>query len=177
MGWIGRLTAVVTALMLALGAGYAMAEGTPAPTAAAPSEATEGPSRREYVAQLEKLCKPGADATQRAMKGARADVRENRIGVATTKFEKATKIFARTVATISRSPRPAADTERLKKWFVYLKRQQQYLEEISRHLRKDQKIKAQRLIGRFIHNGNLANNVTLAFGFNYCSFKFSRYGF
>ena len=38
-------------------------------------------------------------------------------------------------------------------------------------------IKAQRLTARFIHNGNLANNVTLAFGFDYCSFKFSRYGF
>ncbi len=38
-------------------------------------------------------------------------------------------------------------------------------------------IKAQRLTARFIENGNLANNVTLAFGFNYCSFKFIRYGF
>jgi hypothetical protein len=37
-------------------------------------------------------------------------------------------------------------------------------------------IKAQRLTARFIHNGNLANNDTLAFGFDYCSFKFSRYG-
>ena len=37
-------------------------------------------------------------------------------------------------------------------------------------------IKAQRLTARFIHNGNLANNVVLAFGFDWCSFKFSRYG-
>ena len=28
----------------------------------------------------------------------------------------------------------------------------------------------------FFHNGNLANNVVLSFGFEYCSFKFSRYG-
>ena len=37
-------------------------------------------------------------------------------------------------------------------------------------------IPAQRLTARFIHNGNLANNTVIAFGFNYCSFKFSRYG-
>ena len=63
------------------------------------------------------------------------------------------------------------------KWFVYLNRQEAYLQEISAQLRAGHKIKAQRLTGRFIHNGNLANNVTLAFGFDWCSFKFSRYGF
>ena len=66
---------------------------------------------------------------------------------------------------------------RLKKWFVYLNRQESYLQEITVQLRGGHTIKAQRLTGRFIHNGNLANNVTLAFGFNWCSFKFSRYGF
>jgi hypothetical protein len=27
----------------------------------------------------------------------------------------------------------------------------------------------------FVHNGNLANDVVIAFGFNYCRFKFSRF--
>jgi hypothetical protein len=178
MSCVGRLTVVVTALVLALGAAVAMAE-TSVPTAAeAPAlEATEGPTRKEYVSELEKTCKPGAQATQRAMKGVRDDVKQNRISIATSKFEKATKIFGRTTAAIARAPQPPADTERLKKWFLYLNRQEQYLQEISTRLRAGEKIKAQRLVGRFIHNGNLANNVTLAFGFNYCSFKFSRFGF
>ena len=62
------------------------------------------------------------------------------------------------------------------KWFGYLKRQEAYLRQITAQLRAEQTIKAQRLTARFIHNGNLANNVVLAFGFDYCSFKFSRYG-
>jgi hypothetical protein len=178
MGWIGRLLAVVTASVLALGAAGAMAE-TPTPGAAeAPlPEVAEGPTRKEYVSQLEKVCKPGAQSTQQAMKGVRDDVKENRIPIATTKFGQAAKIFGGTIKTISRNPRPAADVERLKKWFVYLNRQEDYLVEITAQLRVGHKIKAQRLTARFIHNGNLANNVTLAFGFNYCSFKFSRYGF
>lgn len=170
MGRNARLIAVVTALVLALGAASAIAETLP-------EGAGEGPTRKEYVTELEKMCKPGSEETQRAMKGARGDIVGNRIPVATTKFEKAAKIFGRTISEIGKPARPTADTARLKKWFTYLNRQEQYLEEITSQLRMNHKIKAERLTGRFIHNGNLANNVTLAFGFNYCSFKFSRYGF
>jgi hypothetical protein len=138
--------------------------------------AAAGPTRAEYVDQLEAICKPDALATQRAMKGARADVRAERLSAAARKFTRATSIFGGTVKRISTVPRPEADTARLGKWFTYLKRQESYLQQITAQLRQNHAIKAQRLTARFIHNGNLANNVVLAFGFNYCSFKFSRYG-
>ena len=143
---------------------------------AAAAPAAEAPSRDEYVERLEAICKPDAEATQKAMKGARADVRAERLKLAAVKFAKATSIFGGTVKQISAAPRPAADTARLGKWFTYLNRQESYLEQITAQLRQEHAIKAQRLTARFIHNGNLANNVVLAFGFNYCSFKFSRYG-
>jgi hypothetical protein len=144
--------------------------------AAAVALAAEAPTRDDYVTRLEEMCMPGAEATRRAMKGARADIRASRLGVAAGKFAEATRIFGSTVKRISVAPRPAADTTRLSKWFVYLNRQESYLGEITTQLRARHAIKAQRLTARFIHNGNLANNVVLAFGFNYCSFKFSRYG-
>ncbi len=180
MGYIGRLIAVVTALVLALGAAAAMAETSVPASTTAParaSEAAAGPSRNEYVSELEKVCRPGAEETQRAMKGVRDDIHAGRTDVATHKFEEAAKIFGRTITTIAHPARPPADATRLKKWFVYLNRQESYLQEITAQLRGGHTIKAQRLTARFIHNGNLANNVTLAFGFNWCSFKFSRYGF
>jgi hypothetical protein len=136
-----------------------------------------GPSRSVYVAELEEVCEPGSKATQKAMDGVRQDVRhEKRIPVAAKKFERAAKIFGGTISEIAKYPRPPADMGRLKQWFKYLKRQEQYLVEIAGQLRKDRTIKAQRLTAHFIHQGNKANNVTLAFGFNYCSFRFSRYG-
>ncbi len=144
--------------------------------AAAPAPAAQAPTRDEYVDRLEAVCKPDAEATQRAMKGARADVRAERLAAAARKFAKATSIFGSTVKEISAAPRPTADTARLRKWFTYLKRQEFYLRQITEQLRQDHAIKAQRLTARFIHNGNLANNVVLAFGFDWCSFKFSRYG-
>ncbi len=144
--------------------------------ATATALAAEAPTRDEYVAQLESICKPDAEATQRAMKGARADIKAERLKIAAGKFAKATRIFGATVKKIDVVPRPSADTGKLEKWFGYLRKQESYLGQATAQLRAEQAIKAQRLIARFIHNGNLANNTVLAFGFNYCSFKFSRYG-
>jgi hypothetical protein len=136
----------------------------------------EAPTRDEYVSELEEVCKPDAEATQRAMKGARSDIQAERLTVAAGKFAEATSIFGGTLKTISAAARPAGDAEKLSKWFGYLKAQEAYLRQITAQLRAERAIKAQRLTARFIHNGNLANNVVLAFGFRYCSFKFSRYG-
>jgi hypothetical protein len=138
--------------------------------------AAEPPTRSEYVPRLEAICKPDAEATQRAMKGARTDVQRERFSVAAGKFGKAGKIFGSTVRRIAAVPQPTADVTKLDQWFVYLNRQESYLGQITANLEAGKGIAAQRLISRFIHNGNLANHVVLAFGFNYCSFKFSRYG-
>lgn len=143
---------------------------------AATASAAEAPTRDEYVERLEAVCKPDAEATQRAMKGARGDVRAERLAAAAAKFARATAIFGGTVEQISAVPRPGADTAKLSRWFTYLKRQQSYLGQITDQLRQGNGIRAQRLTARFIHTGNLANNVVLAFGFEWCSFKFSRYG-
>lgn len=134
------------------------------------------PTRSEYVAKLEGICKPEALATQRAMKGARSDISEERLAVAARKFGRAARNFGATVQRIAAVPRPEADVARLRKWFSYLNRQEDYLNQIVAKLRTSEAVPAQRLTARFIHNGNLANNVVLSFGFEYCSFKFSRYG-
>jgi hypothetical protein len=163
---------IAAALAAGVIGGVAHAEEAPTSTVTA-----EGPSRTEYVSQLEAICKPGAKETQDAMDGVREDVHyPSRIPQAARKFSKAAKIFGGTINQISAVPRPISDESRLKKWFGYLKRQEQFLHEIAAELRHDHTIKAQRLTARFIHHGNLANNVTLAFGFNYCSFRFSRFG-
>lgn len=143
---------------------------------AASAVAAEAPTREEYVAQLEAVCRPDAEATQRAMKGARGDISAERLALAAGKFAKAASIFGSTVKRIAAPPRPPADAAKLSKWFGYLKAQESYLQQITVQLRADHAIQAQRLTARFIHNGNLANGVVLAFGFDSCSFKFSRYG-
>jgi hypothetical protein len=143
---------------------------------AAAAIAEEAPTRQEYVLRLEQICEPDVVATQKAMQGVRDDVRAERDAIAARKFGRGAAIFSGTINSIAVIPRPPSDAARLQKWFVYLKRQEKYLREITARLRVGQTIKAQRSTARFIHNGNLANNVVLAFGFNYCSFRFSRFG-
>jgi hypothetical protein len=142
-------------------------------TASAHAEAAV--TRGDYVVRLEAICKPRAEATARTMSGVRGDVEKHRLGVAAGKFEKASRIFGATVAAISAVPRPSADTSTLAKWFGDLKRQGRYLPKIAGRLRAGDAIKAQHLTAAFIHIGNEANRLTLAFGFNYCRFKFSRF--
>lgn len=126
--------------------------------------------------RLEAICKPDALETQRVMKGARSDINAERLDVAAGKFAKAASIFGSTVRAMGAVPRPGADLAKLRRWFTYLEMQESYLKQTTAQLRAGHAIKAQRLTARFIHNGNLANNVVLAFGFDYCRFKFSRYG-
>lgn len=135
----------------------------------------EGPSRSEYVERLEKVCKPRAEATVRATEGVRDDLRGHRLKAAAAKFEKAKRIFGSTVTTISAVPRPSEDKPTLRIWFRYLNRQQKYLQEIAAALRAEEAIRAQHLTAAFIRTGNRANDVTLAFDFDYCRFKFSRF--
>jgi hypothetical protein len=165
VGWLTGVCAIAAAMVLLA-------------TSAAALGADEVLTRDEYVNRLEGMCRPRAEATQAAMKGVRKDVRyPKRLQIAVGKFAKGAAIFGGTIEKIEKVPQPAADAAKLQEWFGYLDRQEQYLHEITDQLRMGHTIRAQRLTSRFIHNGNLANNVTLAFGFDYCSFKFSRYGF
>ena len=96
--------------------------------AATDAAAAEAPTREEYVDPARAICKPDAEATQQAMKGARADVQRRTADVAAGKFAKATSIFGGTVKEISAVPRPPADAAKLGKWFGYLKAQESYLQ-------------------------------------------------
>ena len=142
---------------------------------AAASIAAEAPTRPEYVARLERICKPGSEATQRAVRGVRADVRAERLRLAATKFSRAKRIFAHTVRAISTVPRPPADRATLARWFAALGRENALP---GSHRRRPSRLGRRPLparLGRLHPRGQQANNVVVSFGFNYCSFKPSRF--
>ena len=160
---MGRLAALLAALTV-----------LSAP-AALGAESAEAPTRAEYVAQLERICKPGSLATQRAVRGMRADVRAERLRVAAGKFARAKQIFARTVDSISVVSRPVDDRATLSRWFSALDKEEVLLGRIVSSLKAEDVARFQRVSADFIHQGNKANNVVVSFGFNYCAFKPSRF--
>jgi hypothetical protein len=155
--------ALATAVVALLFAGIAAAEMVPAP------------SRSEYVARLEAMCKPRALATKRAVRGMRADLRAERLAVAATKFSQASRLFAATVHEISPQPRPPADRATLGRWFHYLHQEESNLRRIVAVLRADRPVAFQHASARFVKSGESADDVVLAFGFNFCYFKLSRF--
>jgi hypothetical protein len=132
-------------------------------------------SRPNYVDRLEKICKPGSKATQRAVHGVQADVRSEHLPSAAPKVARAKRIFAGTVSRISRVPRPAADRSTLARWFGALRRETGALGRTAAALRDDDVARFQRVWADFIHEANKANNVVVSFGFNYCNFKSTRF--
>jgi hypothetical protein len=153
-------TAVAMALLVA---GIAAAEDAPAP------------SRSEYVAKLEGICKPGALATKRAVRGMRSDLRAERLAIAANKFSQAARFFAATVREISPLPRPTADRATLARWFGYLGQEEANLQRIVTVLRANRPVAFEHASARFVRSGERADDVVLAFGFNYCYFKLSRF--
>lgn len=146
-----------------------------ASVAAAVAGAEVEPTRTEYVSRLEQICRPGSDATERAVRGVRADVRAERLAVAAGKFARAERIFKNTVRSISVVPRPLPDRATLKRWFAALGKEEVYLGQMVRVLRADNVAGFERVSAQFIHEGNRANNAVVSFGFNYCDFKPTRF--
>ncbi len=132
--------------------------------------------RAAYVKQLEAICAPGASATKRIVKGVRENVQKGLLGRAAGQFASAARIFGHTVKGIAAVARPSADAATLSQWFVYLNRQEAYLKKVAGALRAGQKVRSQGYLARFIHYGNLGNNVVLSFGFHSCRFDPTRFG-
>jgi hypothetical protein len=138
--------------------------------------ADTAPSQDEYVSRLEAICKPNFEETQRAVKGVRSDIQRERFTIAARKFSNARRIFAQTVGALAAVPRPPADTAQLAKWFRYLRLQESYLGGAASALRTRHIVRYQHDSVRVVHTGNLANDVVITYGFDYCRFNFRRFG-
>lgn len=137
--------------------------------------AADAPDQAEYVSRLETICKPNVEQTQRAVRGLRSEVQRERFAIAAGKLARARRIFDRTVVAISAEPRPTADLAQLSKWFRYLRLQEAYLRKAASALNAERIVSYQHNAVRFVHTGNLANDVVITYGFNYCRFEFSRF--
>ena len=132
-------------------------------------------SRSEYVTSAEPVCKANTEANARIFKGAKAQVKEDKLKAASSHFFKAKQALAKTVKQLGALPQPTADEAKLDKWIGYLGAERDLLGKIGTALQHEDKAGAQQLSVRLNRNSNLANNTVLAFGFDYCRIDPSRF--
>lgn len=135
-----------------------------------PEQTTEG-----YVAQVEPICKTNTKANETIFKGVRKLVRQGKLKLAAGHFARAAAAFGKATGEIAAVPQPVDDAARLTKWIGLLRKEKSLLGQIGTALRAGKRAQAQRLQGKLVHNGNLANNTVLGFEFHYCLIDSSRF--
>lgn len=137
----------------------------------------EEPSpRQEYVETAEPICKQNVIANKQIFKGAKKEVKEGKLKLASTHFSRAARAFGKTIERLAAIPRPQEDAARLNRWLDLLRNEQRIIEKIGRALGAGDKQKAESYSVDLNHNSNKANNAVLGFGFDYCRIEPSRFG-
>lgn len=143
--------------------------------AAAAAHAAEGPTREEYVAQVEPICERNTLANERILKGVRPKVNNGKLKAAGRQFIRASGRFGASVKEIAAVSRPPADDARLVKWFGFLKTIAKNLRQVGKALREENRVRAVHERIRVERSSNAANNVSFVFGFRYCRIVPSRF--
>jgi len=133
------------------------------------------PTRDDYAAKAEPICKANTQANTKILKGARANVTKKRFAIAAGQFSRAAGALERTAKQLKRIAQPPADTATLARWLGQVNSQVAQLRKISKALRAKNRFKAQSLVVRLTQNANQANALVANFGFNYCKFRPSRF--
>jgi hypothetical protein len=134
-----------------------------------------GPSRQEYVSQVEPICQANTIANKRILKNAKQRAQNGKTKQAGTQFIHASAAFGSTVQKIAAVPRPPADEPRLLKWFGFLEIVKTDLHKLGTALKEGDKIKAAHEAIRVQRSSNAANNVGFVFEFHYCHITPSRF--
>jgi hypothetical protein len=135
----------------------------------------EGPTREEYVAQVEPICQRNTVDNERILRGAKDRIKQDKLTAAGGQFIRASEAFGKTVRQLVAVPRPPADDARLMKWFHFLGIVKTNLRNVGKSLREGNKIKATHDSIRAERSGNAANNVSIVYGFHYCRLSASRF--
>lgn len=133
------------------------------------------PTRPEYVAEVEPICKANTEANARILEGVKAQVQQGKLGPAGRRFIRAATALGKSVRQIAAVPRPSADTAKLEKWIAYLKQEKVYLQKIGKALKAGNKFQAQKYAVQLNRNNNRANNTVISFGFNHCRIDSSKF--
>ena len=139
--------------------------------AAATALAAAPPTREQYVAQAEQICKSGSPAAFAHLKSAKKNIQKDKAELGGRELIQVSEMFKSMGKRIKAIPKPTEDTETLAEWADKLDEENVVLRKAGEALVSGQKVKGQGYLTRFLHNSAAARDVVLGFGFNYCLFR------
>jgi hypothetical protein len=143
--------------------------------AASAAVAAEGPTRDEYKAMVEPICKANTKANDRILSGVRKLVKEDKLKLAGTKFAKAATALKQTRRELLAVPQPSADRARLAKWLGYVKTEAEQFDLTATKLKKEDRRGVSQMVTKLRQTSNRANAEVVPFEFTYCRFEPSRF--
>jgi hypothetical protein len=143
----------------------------PLVTQAFAAEAT----RESYREAVEPICKANTEANERILAGVRREVRGGKLGPAAARFAKAARALKATVRELEAVPPPPADRARLTRWLGQISTEASLFESVAAKLRAGQKAQAEKIVVKLTNDADRANNMVIAFEFEYCRFEPARF--
>ncbi len=132
-------------------------------------------TRDEYKEQVEPICKTNKEASEKYLKGVKTLVKKNKLKQAGTAFTKAGAALEKAEKQLAVVPQPEADSAKLTKWLSEIKGEAALMKTIGAKFTAGNKSKGSSLSVKLTHNATKANNLVLAFQFNYCKIDPSKF--
>ncbi len=135
--------------------------------------AAEEPTRAEYKADVEPICKANTKANENILAGVEGKVKQGKLKQAGSQFTRAATALKGTLRQLKAVPKPVADEERLTEWLQRVDKQRTLLQEIGQALIAEKRRKAETLSVKLVSGARNTNALVVSFGFNYCRFETS----
>lgn len=131
-------------------------------------------TRKEYVSRAEAVCKVSKEVTEPLLNGIGSDIKHDRLDAAGHALSTAAQRFEAQRRRLLPIPKPPNDAKVLTVWLNRLKTQSSLMATAGRLMQEDRRSKVTGYLARYAHEGNLANDTVLGFGFDACLFRLSR---
>lgn len=135
--------------------------------------AAEEPTRAEYKADVEPICKVNTKANENILAGVEGKVKQGKLKQAGRQFTRAATALKGTLRQLKAVPKPPADEARLTEWLKRVEKQQVLLKEIGQALIAENRRRAETLSVKLVSGARNTNALVVSFGFNYCRFETS----
>jgi hypothetical protein len=140
-----------------------------------PASAVAGPTRAEYVKQVEPICQARTQTNKTVLHNVDDMVRDGQLEAAARRFKRAAVALEGAIDQVAQVPRPVADKARLARWLRYGKEGDGLLRRTAKLLGEGDRHRVQEMAGKLLTTAKRGNAIVVGFGFEYCRLNPSRF--